>query len=352
MAILSVSVCWVFIVGSTSFATLTNSMVWIHVLIPYTFLMNTSYNKSRIIEDGWKAVIKNSLSHVKNSFSRNTNETNSRENDSSSTRKCKRQNKIHCHKNDIKGFKLEGDETSSVVQSDDIINRNRSNISIIATCEYDAPSPKINSLCQIEELEETSGNSRRDSNHSQKQKPIYNHQFISLDSDEDNDLSAHQGQSYRLKVGEEILTRMADNLNDEVAYIHYFRQLVVYESLLKIQDVSQETDFEIAPFIDFKNLKKSKIKRSKENIHEKLPSKKTKNSLKNELGNNDGDCPFPLNISLNFDYILRAQLRRDMLKHYHEHCDEINRFHDFINSLIELEENLILEQKKEDLMLI
>ena len=97
MAIFSVVIFWVFIVGSTSFGTLTNSMIWIHVIIPYTFLMNTSYNKSRIIDDGWKVVIKNSLSNIKNCFSTNNDESNSRKKEHSSplTRKGKKKNKIH-----------------------------------------------------------------------------------------------------------------------------------------------------------------------------------------------------------------------------------------------------------------
>ena len=349
MAIFSIAIFWVFIVGSTSFGTLTNSMVWIHVIIPYTFLMNTSYNKSRIIDDGWKAVIKNSLSNIKKCFSRNKNESNSRKKESL-TREDKIQNKIHCNKKDIKDSNLESDETSAVVQADEIVNRNPSNISIIATFEYDIPSPTIRSLCQIEDLEETPSNGRRDSNRSQKQKSTYNHQIVSLDSDEENNPRFHHGKSSRVKVGEEILSKMAEHLNDEDAYIHYLRQLVDYESLLKLQDISQESDFEIAPFIDFKNLKKGKVKRSNENIHKKLPSKNIETSLKNELSINDCDCRFPLNINLSYEYILRAQLRRDMLKHYHKHCDEINRFHDFIDSLIELEENLI--EKMKDTMLI
>ena len=352
MAIFSVVIFWVFIVGSTSFGTLTNSMIWIHVIIPYTFLMNTSYNKSRIIDDGWKVVIKNSLSNIKNCFSGTGNESNSRKKEhcSSSTRKYKKQDKVKCNKKEPQGSNLEGDETSAVVQADENVNPNRSNISIIATFEYDIPSPPIRSLCQIEDLEETPSNGRKDSNHSQKQKSTYHHQISSLDSDEENGPSVHHGKSSRVKVGEEILSKMAEHLNDEDAYIHYLRQLVDYESLLKLQDISQETDFEIAPFIDFKKLKKGKIKRSNESNHNKLPSKNIESSLKNELTINDCDCQFPLNINLSYEYILRAQLRRDMLKHYHKHCDEINRFHDFIDSLIELEENLI--EKMKDTMLM
>ena len=61
IANISVLTLWMFVYGATSFGTLTNSMMWYYLIISYTFLMNTSYNKDRIIEDGWKIVIMNSL---------------------------------------------------------------------------------------------------------------------------------------------------------------------------------------------------------------------------------------------------------------------------------------------------
>ena len=52
---------WVYVYGTTSFGTLTNSLVWYYLLISYTFLMNTSYNKNRIVDDGWRPVLLNSI---------------------------------------------------------------------------------------------------------------------------------------------------------------------------------------------------------------------------------------------------------------------------------------------------
>ena len=61
VANLSFVVIWVLIFGTTSFFTMTFSMIWYYLIISYTFLMNTSYNKERVIEDGWKIVIINSI---------------------------------------------------------------------------------------------------------------------------------------------------------------------------------------------------------------------------------------------------------------------------------------------------
>ena len=45
--------------GSSSPSGLTNSMLWYCVILPYARLMNTTYNKDRIVDDGWKSVIIN-----------------------------------------------------------------------------------------------------------------------------------------------------------------------------------------------------------------------------------------------------------------------------------------------------
>ena len=56
----------------TAFSTLIFAMVLRCVLLPYLFLMNTSHNKDRIIETGWKNVIKN-LTPFKNNSSSTSN---------------------------------------------------------------------------------------------------------------------------------------------------------------------------------------------------------------------------------------------------------------------------------------
>ena len=43
----------------TNFATLLQFLVIYMIILPYSFLMNTSHNKNRVIEHGWKNVFKN-----------------------------------------------------------------------------------------------------------------------------------------------------------------------------------------------------------------------------------------------------------------------------------------------------
>ena len=56
-----VSVVYGFVSKGSSFGTLIQGMSAAYVVIPYLFLMNTSYNKYRVVEFGWKNVLKNIL---------------------------------------------------------------------------------------------------------------------------------------------------------------------------------------------------------------------------------------------------------------------------------------------------
>ena len=53
----------------SSFGTLIQGMGLQCVLLPYTFLMNTAHNKNRIVEIGWKNVVKNIFGMKNNSVS-------------------------------------------------------------------------------------------------------------------------------------------------------------------------------------------------------------------------------------------------------------------------------------------
>ena len=53
----------------TSYATLVQFMFLYMLLLPYAFLMNTSHNKNRIVEYGWKNVFGNLIMKLNNSVS-------------------------------------------------------------------------------------------------------------------------------------------------------------------------------------------------------------------------------------------------------------------------------------------
>ena len=41
--------------------TMTLGIMWFHVILPYTFLMNTSHNKRLVTDEGWWNTIRNTL---------------------------------------------------------------------------------------------------------------------------------------------------------------------------------------------------------------------------------------------------------------------------------------------------
>ena len=55
------SIFYGFVSKGSSFGTLIQGMSVQYVAVPYVFLMNTSYNKYRVVEIGWKNVLKNIL---------------------------------------------------------------------------------------------------------------------------------------------------------------------------------------------------------------------------------------------------------------------------------------------------
>ena len=60
---------WAKVMGENpSFLMLIQALLLNFVFLPYTFLMNTRYNKNRIIEGGWKVVIQNMTKSSKTSI--------------------------------------------------------------------------------------------------------------------------------------------------------------------------------------------------------------------------------------------------------------------------------------------
>ena len=60
----------------TSFATLVHFMFLYMVLLPYAFLMNTSHNKNRMVEYGWRNVFSNLIMKINNSVSNDNGNNN------------------------------------------------------------------------------------------------------------------------------------------------------------------------------------------------------------------------------------------------------------------------------------
>ena len=69
VANLSIFIVWFFVNHGNNNLTLTLSVLWFNVILPYTFLMNTSHNKNLVSDEGWWNTIRNTLGLSENSVS-------------------------------------------------------------------------------------------------------------------------------------------------------------------------------------------------------------------------------------------------------------------------------------------
>ena len=61
LANVSIMVVWILVVHKSNDLSRMVSILWYHLLLPYTFLMNTSHNKNLVVDDGWVTTIQNTL---------------------------------------------------------------------------------------------------------------------------------------------------------------------------------------------------------------------------------------------------------------------------------------------------
>ena len=142
------------------------------------------------------------------------------------------------------------------------------------------------------------------------------------------------------KKGEEIVRNMLFYIENENAYLHFFKQLIELHYFIKSGDSDNLRTFEIIPFRKVSKTKNSKVKKSK----------KTKNVVSDNVKDTNKHSRYSKNTLLD-EIILkphftvelqeRLELRRAMLDDFKLHCFEDEVFNYFINALIDFEECLI-----------
>ena len=85
----------VVIFKSTTLPVIINSMILYLILLPRAFLMNTSHNKGRVIEHGWKNILRNTLGLSPKSSNSNSNQERERVENEISSRSRKKRAKRH-----------------------------------------------------------------------------------------------------------------------------------------------------------------------------------------------------------------------------------------------------------------
>ena len=326
IANICIAIFWVAIYGTTDFGTLTNSMIWYYLLISYTFLMNTSYNKGRIVDDGWKPVLLNSIVNpFKVTTSKDPDQSTSSQIKDTLENLCLSQKKSEkLYALSIKSLHDRSPSGSRITnQSKDL------HVFTITKHELDVKLEDFEVSTNVPMPSQTPG----------RENPEIQEKAGKIQSFHNSATEPGYDNEYRLRMGEEILSRMLNEVNDESSYLHYFKQLIAFEKFLKDDKKNQSAKFVIISFYETSNPErqfKSKHPFDKNKIGSKKDIKDTKYTLTRNSKRNQQ----PLNVNCVVDVLIRAQLRRDMLKHYKVHCKKEQRYNDFLNSIIEFEDML------------
>ena len=302
----SVVLIWIVINGSSSHGGLTNSMSWFYVILPFTHLMNTSYNKDRIIDDSWKSVILNAVKSLFWFISKRTTSEVEKNNSKEGTSNDER---IPIENKQAKESHLQESDVSIISIDNKKIETN------------------MNPCTSNGKHSTTDANKVRSS--------------VCTQSSTDSESDGHKNtpaKSQRLKKGESLLSGMWHNINDEEAYTHYFKQLLELE-----YPSSKTTDDHFDAFNiviyhkSFLTTKTWKPKRSKIN-HKNYETSSSKSGKNFKNGWIDET---PLCAKFAIDLEERVKMRESRLEGFLVNCDDESAYEAFINTLISFEEELL-----------
>ena len=314
-----------------------------HIILPYTFLMNTSDNKDRIAENGWRSVIFNPFFQAYSYFFKSNTDELAPDLDQD----------IKENKENTKTEKKETVQSSglhSISKSfphvKDFAKDNKASVFIISNKIRDKSKMKVDSDLELEDLEafpSTSKNKNNDTLSTYSQPPMKMIHIKSSSSDSEPEIYT---KSTRLKIGETILRNMVEQTKtpyNENAYLHYFYQLLEFENLSNNGTLDQRSDFEVLPFKNFdqRNVSKTRCSISQADQSNKMQIQNQSDNNENRMTSRD----FQISVSNvsndnTFNLEIRNQLRCDTLKHYEMYCEDENQYDIFLNMLIEAEEEL------------
>lgn len=306
VANLSIFIVWFFVNHGNNNLTLTLSVLWFNVILPYTFLMNTSHNKNLVADEGWWNTIRNTFGLSENSVS------SSHQNGASNITIAKRI--------DTKSFQMSNPSASGTtlnvdhrktffaVSNEKILDDESTNkVFLVSETTNFTPISKPNHINPLNCLGQVPSTSHRKI-HTLEQEMVLDvcqlQQSIKrTTSDSDDEILDIPKKSARLSIGEKILANMVSTINNEVVYIHYLNQLSILEE-------------------DFKK-------------HHRTPNEFEISHV--------GEATIVKNLILNLvgKSLDRIEERKKMLKGLEEHCSREELYDTFLSDLFDLEESFI-----------
>ena len=321
LALVSVVVVW-FMIRKNEIS-MTISFISFYVMLPYTFLMNTDYNKNLITEYGFFNTIRNALRlpcYVKASKENQTRPEKKLEEDQEVKESTGPLSASETRVKEIR-ISLEDKLNYSSIQSPDIfiVSRSEKNAQWSPWNDNDVFSFTQDPCCS-NSISHVS-NQERCSTSDERNTSI---------TDEETSTSPINRHLY---LAETILSRMVANMNNENTYIHYLKELVRLE-----KDNDKNGDelkfFEIAS-IDKYNVPKLRYADTLDaplnNEEVMIPSMMSTKSA------NDAS-----NINFLGRFLDRVELRKRILCNIQIKCMNAGSYEEMFNELMDLEEGFVM----------
>ena len=330
VALASVVILW-FAIRKNELSV-TMGFVSFYVVLPYTFLMNTSHNKNLITEHGFLNTIRNAIQIPCNFDKRNVEEGDSLNNWKDEKQKHNAvDDTTATSKSRVKEMNFSfGDKLDySTIQSPDIYIISRSDQN--TKCKHCNDDDIFNSLhdpCH-------SHSSVQVSNQGDEEQQVPDQILFPIANE-----NLPKRTTKYLSLAEKILENMLANVMNEDVYSYYLRELIRLE---KANDEGGEAldQFEIIRIDDLIAPRQEKMKRFKtklktEDVDGYIGKKICNISQYEEYQRNTSDTNFLGR------FLDRLDLRKDMLRRYGLHCKDKESYRQLFDSILDLEEGLVM----------
>ena len=291
--------------------------IWYYVILPHTYLMNTSHNKERIVDDGLWTTVKNAvrfpidvktcMGRSQQSFESNV-DNNAKETISGET---------------FVNSSNENEKKARIFTQKEIFS--------IAKAQNKSEVNLDNSLLTIPG-DIIPSTSKGINNSNRKERRLGWSKSMPSESETES-IEIYDSQRH-LITRKEILSHMVRNVEHEEYYLHYFFQLIQYEEKFRDGDTN---DF----YIEHLNeLHYSRINQDFKERNGPILLSVT------ELEPRSYDSHY-LPVQKNYsgiqysgDILDRIEARKLVLTNYHLHCDNEQDYTAYLSKLIDFEENL------------
>ena len=328
----SILVVWVFVIGMSSEVTVTMGVVWFHIVLPYTFLMNTSHNKNLLTDDGWWNTIRNTVG-IPGIFNFSTPEPilSCLDTLRSSLQVNRRQQEIG--HGDVQGTTVRNSSYLQVNSRPPCKQSSSDSIFLISKPE-DVQQPSFSGSSNIPGRSACTRQEVLNSRDRRMRQKLPTTKQTSATDDEDQSPQ----KSHHLCLGEEILCNMIIHIDNEDEYLHYLKQLSQLEE--NVKQGPFRVDFEIIHLSDLPTPKLGKVKHSGPKSRSGLPGE-LDTSGPNKKSKNNSKQMVILNVELLEQIPIRIEKRKRLLKEFQEHCSDQEKYKRFTDRIFDLEESLI-----------